>query len=97
MGVSPWPFDTPAPEPYALVMSNTIKAIRRGIKAGVNSMQNPQHNQFQAGGKIIVCSHCGNDSFDYIGVSGISIVGYGIACSKCTLVQYFTSAPSKVE
>jgi hypothetical protein len=78
-------------------MSNTIKAIRRGIKAGVNSMQHPQHGHFQAGGKTIVCSHCGNDSFDYIGVAGISIAGYGIACSKCTHVQYFTSAPSKIE
>jgi hypothetical protein len=78
-------------------MSNTIKAIRRGIKAGVNSMQNPQPNHFQAGGKAIVCSHCGNDSFDYIGVAGISIAGYGIACSKCTLVEYFTSAPSRIE
>ena len=77
-------------------MSNTIKAIRRGIKAGVNAMQNPQHDHFQAAGKTIVCSHCGNDSFDYIGVGGFSIAGYGIECSKCTHVEYFISAPSKI-
>jgi hypothetical protein len=29
-------------------------------------------------------------------VVGISIAGYGITCSKCTHVEYFTSAPSKI-
>ena len=77
-------------------MSKTIKAIGRGIKAGVSAMHNHQHDHFQAGGKTIVCSHCGNDSFDYIGVAGVSIAGYAIACSKCTHVEYFTSAPSRI-
>lgn len=86
----------PAPTPYALAMSNTTKAIGRGIKPGINAMQNPLHDHFQAGGKTIVCSHCGSDSFDYIGVAGISIAGYGIGCSKCSHFEHFTSAPSRI-
>jgi hypothetical protein len=78
-------------------MSNTIKALRRGIKAGVNAMQNPKHDRFQAAGKTIVCSHCGNDSFDFIGLSGFSFAGYGIECAKCTHVEYFTSSPAKID
>ncbi len=78
---------------YAPVMGNTLKAIRRGIKAGVNAMQHPHHSRFQAGGQTVVCSHCGNDTFDLIGVAGMSIAGFGIECSKCTHIEYFTSKP----
>ena len=74
-------------------MGNTIKAIRRGIKATVAAVQHPTAHQFQAGGKTIVCSHCGHDGFDLVGVAGISIAGYGIECSKCTHIQYFRKKP----
>lgn len=58
-------------------MGNTIKAIRRGIKAGVEAAQNSSPPQFEAGGKSILCSHCGNTHFYLVGVAGISIAGYG--------------------
>jgi 4-hydroxy-3-methylbut-2-en-1-yl diphosphate synthase IspG/GcpE len=77
-------------------MGNTIKAIRRGIKAGVDAVQNPHANQFQAGGKTISCPHCGNNAFDLVGVAGISIAGYGIECSKCTHIQYFRKKPRQI-
>ena len=77
-------------------MGNTIKAIRRGLKAGVEAVQNPHPNQFKAGGKTIVCSHCGNDAFDLVGVAGISIAGYGIVCSKCTHILYFKNKPRQI-
>ena len=77
-------------------MNNTIEAIRRGIEAGVNAMQNPQPHHFQAAGKSIVCSHCGHDSFDLVGVAGMSLAGHGIKCAKCTHIEYFGSEPSPV-
>jgi hypothetical protein len=73
-------------------MGNTIKAIRRGIKAGVNAMHS-QARRFQAGGKTVVCSHCGNDTFESVGLGGISFAGSGIACSRCTHIEYFTTTP----
>ena len=77
-------------------MGNTIKAIRRGIKAGVNAIQNPKHHQFQAGGKTVACSQCGNDTFDVVGVTGRTFAGYGIECSQCTHIEYFSEQPSKL-
>jgi len=77
-------------------MESTIKAIRRGIKAGVNAVQNPRAHQFQAGPKTVVCPHCGNDRFDLVGVAGISIAGYGIECSECTHILYFRKKPRQL-
>jgi hypothetical protein len=77
-------------------MGNTIKALRRGIKAGVDAVQHPRAHQFQAAGKTVVCPHCGNDAFDLVGVAGISIAGYGIVCSKCTHILYFTKKPRQL-
>ncbi len=78
-------------------MGNTIKAIRRGIKAGVSAIQNPHPHQFQAGGKIVACSHCGNDTFELVGVAGLSYAGYGIECSKCSHIQYFRKKPRELD
>jgi hypothetical protein len=77
-------------------VSNPIEALRRGIKAGVEAMQSSQPGRFQAGGKTIVCTHCGNDIFEPVGMVGMSVAGYGIACSKCTRIDYFRSEPSPV-
>ena len=79
-----------------LSMGNTIKALRRGIKAGVESMAHPTHSRFEAGGKRVVCSHCGNTTFDWVGVLGISHAGYGIQCSNCTHLEYLGNRPREV-
>ncbi len=94
--MAPHPLDKPPPPPYPLGVSNTIDALRRGIKAGVDAMQSSQPGRFQAGGKTIVCSHCGNDTFEQVGVAGVSFAGYGVACSKCSHIEYFRSEPSAV-
>jgi hypothetical protein len=59
-------------------------------------MHNPQLHRYQAAGKTIICSHCGNDSFDLVGVAGISFAGHGIKCSKCTHIEYFGTEPSPI-
>jgi len=77
-------------------VSNTIKALRRGIKAGVDAMQDSVPHHFEAAGKTIVCPHCGSDSFASFGVVGLSLAGFGIQCSKCTRIEYFASPPSQI-
>jgi hypothetical protein len=77
-------------------VSNTIKALRRGIQAGMDAMQDSALHRFEAAGKTIVCSHCGSDSFASVGVVGLSLAGYGIQCSKCTRIEYFASQPSQI-
>jgi hypothetical protein len=78
-------------------VSNTIKALRRGIKAGVDAVQHPAPHHFQAAGKTIVCSHCGSDSFASFGVVGLSLAGFGLQCSKCTRLEYFASQPTQID
>jgi hypothetical protein len=78
-------------------VSNTIKALRRGIKAGVDAMHDPAPHHFQAAGKTVVCSHCGSDSFTSLGVVGLSLAGFGLKCSKCTRLEYFASQPTQID
>ena len=77
-------------------MSNTINALRRGMKAGVAAMQDSVPHRFEAAGKTIVCPHCGSDSFASFGVVGLSLAGFGLQCSKCTRIEYFASQPSQI-
>jgi hypothetical protein len=77
-------------------VGNTIRAIRRGIKAGAKAVQESDPPKFESGGKTIICSHCGSDHLYMVGVAGISVAGYGIECSKCTHIQYFRKKPHQV-
>jgi hypothetical protein len=78
-------------------MGNTIRAIRRGIKAGVDAVQNPHGYSFEAAGKTIVCPHCDTKSFNWVGVAGISVAGYGLECSHCTHLLYFARRPKQLD
>ena len=86
-----------SPTIYALAVSNTFKAIRSGIKAGVNAMKSPQPRHFQAAGKTIVCSHCGYDGFVRAGLAGITMAGYGVKCCRCDHIEYFGAQPTDLD
>jgi hypothetical protein len=73
-------------------MNKTLKAVRRGIKAAFNP---PPSHKFQAAGKIIACSHCGSEGFEWAGVAGISYAGYGVKCCRCSHVEYFGKRPKE--
>jgi hypothetical protein len=76
-------------------MGNTLDAITRGVKAGVAAVKEATPHRFEAAGKAVVCAHCGNDTFNEVGVLGVSFGGYGISCTKCTRIEYFLKAPSQ--
>jgi hypothetical protein len=75
-------------------MSKTLNAVRRGIKAALNA---PPSHQYQAAGKTIVCSHCGSDAFERVGVAGISYAGHGVQCCRCSHIEYFGKRPQEVD
>ncbi len=74
-------------------MRTSIKAIRSGIKAGVAAVKHPSLH-FTAAGKRIRCPHCGNDTFGRVGIGGLGVAGHGIACSKCSHIEYFLDSPA---
>ena len=75
-------------------MGKTLNAVRRGIKAAMHA---PPSYKFQAAGKTILCSHCGSDAFNWVGVAGISYAGYGVKCSRCTHIEYFGERPKQMD
>jgi hypothetical protein len=77
-------------------VNNIINALQRGVKTGVDAMQDSVPHRFEAAGKTIACPHCGSESFVSFGVVGLSLAGFGIQCSKCTRIQYFASHPSQI-
>ncbi len=81
------------------LMKTTIKAIRRGVKA---ALAGPKPQSFQAGGKTIVCSHCGGKKwvpYDLVNVAseGLSREHYGLECSVCSQLVLFTKKPIEIE
>jgi hypothetical protein len=80
-------------------MRITIKAIKRGVKAALSG---PKPERFQAGGKIIACSHCGGESFAPRDLSRLASEGllrehYGLECSTCYHLELFTKKPAEIE
>jgi hypothetical protein len=79
-------------------MNKTIRAVRRGVKAGLKAASGPPSRQrFQAGGRPVVCTQCGNDGFHRYGPIGVTFSGYGLECSNWTHIEYFSKRPKEVE
>jgi hypothetical protein len=81
-------------------MNKTITAIKRGVKAAVAESFRPR--QFEAGGKPIVCSHCGSSSFEryrtgVLDRAKIGFAGYALSCCQCSHLEYFAKEPSEIE
>ena len=80
-------------------MNKTIKAIRRGVKA---ALAGPGPQSFQAGGKTIVCSHCGGEGFVPYDLAKYATQAllreqYGLECSGCGHLELFTKKPVEIE
>ena len=76
-------------------MNKTIKAIERGVKA---ALAGPGPQGFQAGGKTIVCSHCGGEGFvpfdlDKWAAQGMLREQHGLECFACGHLELFTKKP----
>jgi hypothetical protein len=75
-------------------MNKTLRAIEQGVKASLAPLP-PQ--KFQAGGKAIICSHCGSDGFKRLNGPGRSWAGYGLQCLQCSHLVYFGEEPVEIE
>jgi hypothetical protein len=45
----------------------------------------------------VVCTQCGSDGFHRYGPIGVTFGGYGLECSNCTHIEYFSKRPKAVE
>ncbi len=80
-------------------MKATIKAIKRGVKAAVGG---PKPQSFQAGGKTIVCSHCGGRQWVRYDLEkwvpqGFLRQQHGLECSACSHMEFFAKRPTDIE
>jgi hypothetical protein len=79
-------------------MSKTVNAVRRAVKVGFKAASGvPSPEKFRAGGKTVVCNHCGGDSFERYGPLGATFGGYGLECSKRSHIEYFGKRPKEVD
>ena len=82
-------------------MNKTITAIKRGVKVAVAETLRPR--QFEAGGKPVVCSHCGSDGFQWHGhgLAGTRfkpfVGGYVLECCQCSHLEHFAKKPPEIE
>lgn len=82
-------------------MNKTITAIKRGVTAAMAGTVRPR--QYEAGGKPVVCSHCGGSIFEWHGEGLIGtrfknfIGGYALACSQCSHLEQFAKKPVEIE
>jgi hypothetical protein len=78
-------------------MNKTVIAVRRAVKEGLKVAAGAQTpHKYQAGAKVIVCSHCGADGFQPYGPFGATFGGYGLECCNCAHIEYFGRKPKAV-
>lgn len=73
---------------------NVLKAIERGVEA---AKQASQPRRFQAGGKPIVCSHCGAENFEIPTRIGTTFTGFALQCFQCSHLVYFGKEPTALK
>jgi hypothetical protein len=77
-------------------MNKTLKALEKGMKAGVKAAREfSEPKQYKVIGKIVICSHCSNDMFTNFTWFALRI-GFGLQCTQCTHVEYFVKEPEKI-
>jgi hypothetical protein len=83
------------------IMNKTLNAVKRGVKAAVTETFRPR--QFEAGGKSVVCSHCGNEGFRWHGhgLAGTRFKpfagGFVLECCQCSHLEHFSKKPAEIE
>ncbi len=73
-------------------MSKLKTALNRGIRAAKSAMG---AQRYRAGGKLIVCSHCGGERFTTPGMP--TLVGYILDCYHCKQRFLFAEKPEQLE
>ena len=80
----------------------TVRASFRG------SAKTGEPQAYTAGGRKVVCQHCGNDRFTrreamlntriatFFELDWVNRSGIALVCSNCTLIQWFGEAPEPV-
>jgi len=84
-------------------MSNTLTAIRRGVKVAVKETLHPSPQRFQAGGKPVICSLCGGIVFHWHGhgtvgtrYKALFVEGYALQCCECSHLEFFGKRPEQL-
>jgi hypothetical protein len=86
-------------------VSRLSRALRRGVEGYSKASQS---RQYEAGGKQVVCQHCGNDTFDrreamlnrrlrtFLELDWTDKTGTALVCTRCGLIHWFLEEPERV-
>jgi len=69
-------------------MARIMRAVRRAVKAAFF----PKRRRYLAKGKMVICSHCGGDSFK----RRYTFSGNGLQCKACSHIEYFVNEPKEI-
>jgi predicted nucleic-acid-binding Zn-ribbon protein len=87
------------------VMADYGKALKRAVKVFAETLG---PGEFAAGGKQVVCPHCGMTEFAegsaQLNTAGMTFVGLDwanrsaatLACMKCGCIQWFLQRPERI-
>jgi len=94
---------SPDPNPGGANIGTALRAFGQGVGQAVASAYKP--GRYTAGGKALLCTHCGHDRFDsqsaVVNTRGLTFFGLDwldkgatvMACTRCGLVQWFRTPP----
>ena len=89
----------PEAKPAGASLGTALRAFGRGVAAHLSP------GRYTAAGKVVVCPHCGDDSFEaqtaVVNTRGLTFFGLDwldkgatvLACARCGLVQWFRTPP----
>lgn len=96
---SPPPLSFPLAVCARRIMNKTLKALKRGAKAGVKAASEPisRHHKYSASGHRIHCSQCACEVFEPgPPFSGI-LSGPVLQCVECSHLEFFGRGDALVE
>ncbi|MGZ8920754.1 MAG: hypothetical protein ACXW3L_07210 [Limisphaerales bacterium] len=68
-----------------------MQALKKAVEAGVEaaSEPTPKERRYRVAGKVVKCSHCGGELFEW-GSAFVQVVGgLALECVKCSHVESF--------
>ncbi len=95
----------PAPKLGGANIGTALRAFGQGVGQAVATAFRPA--RYTAGGKTLLCTHCGHDRFDsqtaVVNTRGLTFFGLDwldkgatvLSCTRCGLVQWFRTPPER--
>ena len=72
----------------------TVRSLKRAVKAGMEGASTPipKERRYRVAGKIVKCSHCSGELFEWGPAFAPMIVGLALQCAKCSHLEIFADS-----